>query len=133
MVANNVLAHVADLTGLVQGIAMLLRPDGLAVCEMPYVGDLIANTEFDTIYHQHLCYFSVTALDGLFRQHGLHVNDVRRLAIHGGSLRIYVSRHDEPCRAVRDMLAEECGQGLGAPAGYRDLQASKSIVDKSCW
>ena len=93
IIANNVLAHVADLNGLVAGIAVLLKePDGLAVLEMPYVVDLIEHCEFDTIYHQHLCYFSVTALDHLFRRHGLCVNDVRRLPIHGGSLRIYVGQ-----------------------------------------
>ena len=79
ILANNVLAHVADLNGLVEGIAILLAPHGRAVLEMPYVADLIEHGEFDTIYHQHLCYFSVTALDRLFRRHGLFVNDVRRL------------------------------------------------------
>ena len=93
IIANNVLAHVADLNGLVAGIAILLKePGGLAVLEMPYVVDLIEHCEFDTIYHQHLCYFSITALDHLFRRHGLFVNDVRQLPIHGGSLRIYVGR-----------------------------------------
>ena len=84
------LAHVADLNGLVEGIAILLAAHGRAVLEMPYVVDLIEHGEFDTIYHQHLCYFSVTSLDRLFRRHGLFLNDVRRLAIHGGSLRIHV-------------------------------------------
>src|SRR5690606_18309656 len=76
IIANNVLAHVADLNGLVAGIAVLLKQDGVAVLEMPYVVDLIEHCEFDTIYHQHLCYFSVTALDHLFRRHGLSLNDV---------------------------------------------------------
>ncbi len=86
IVANNVLAHVADLNGLVEGIATLLKPDGVAVLEMPYLVDLIDHCEFDTIYHQHLCYFSVTALDRLFRRHGLiaqrraPARDPRRLA-----------------------------------------------------
>ena len=60
--ANNVLAHVADLNGFVDGIAALLKPTGVAVIEAPYIVDLIQKCEFDTIYHQHLCYFSVTAL-----------------------------------------------------------------------
>ena len=64
--ANNVLAHVADLNGFVEGFSRLLKPDGVAVMEVPYLIDLIRNCEFDTIYHQHLCYFSVTALSRLF-------------------------------------------------------------------
>ena len=91
VIANNVLAHVSDLNGLVGGIATVLKPAGTAVLEMPYLVDLIDRCAFDTIYHQHLCYFSVTALDRLFRRHGLIINDIRRLAIHGGSLRLYVS------------------------------------------
>jgi SAM-dependent methyltransferase len=92
IIANNVLAHVADLNGFVEGIATLLKEDGAAVMEMPYVVDLIEKVEFDTIYHQHLCYFSVTALDKLFRRHNLFLNDIRQLSIHGGSLRLYVEK-----------------------------------------
>src|SRR4029077_1414755 len=64
--ANNVLAHVADLNGVVQGLADLLKPGGLAVIEVPYIKDMIDRCEFDTIYHEHLCYFSLTALNNLF-------------------------------------------------------------------
>ncbi|MGH7665503.1 MAG: methyltransferase domain-containing protein, partial [Gemmatimonadaceae bacterium] len=71
ILANNVLAHVADLNGFVAGVAALLRPDGIARFEFPYVGDLLANLEFDTIYHEHLCYFSAGAIDALLRRHGL--------------------------------------------------------------
>src|SRR6266851_4465170 len=69
--ANNVLAHVADLNGFVEGISLHLKDDGVAVIEAPYVKDLIDRCEFDTIYHEHLCYFSLTALHGLFQRHGL--------------------------------------------------------------
>ena len=84
IIANNVLAHVADTNGLVAGLATLLKPGGLLVIEVPYVRDLIDHTEFDTIYHEHLCYFSVSALDRLFRRHGLYLNNVRRLSINCG-------------------------------------------------
>ena len=90
--ANNVLAHVADLNGFVAGLQLLLKPDGIAVIEVPYVKDLIDQVEFDTIYHEHLCYFSLTALDRLFQRHGLQIVDVERVAIHGGSLRVYVGQ-----------------------------------------
>ena len=119
IIANNVLAHVADLNGLVAGIALLLKdPGGLAVLEMPYVVDLIEHCEFDTIYHQHLCYFSVTALDHLFRRHGLYVNDVRQLPIHGGSLRIYVGHRPDVQPAVRQLLEAEKAAGFDRPEPY---------------
>jgi SAM-dependent methyltransferase len=119
IIANNVLAHVADLSGLVDGIAVLLkRPDGIAVLEVPYLIDLIEHSEFDTIYHQHLCYFSVTALDRLFRRHGLRVNDIRRLSIHGGSLRIYVGHSADVHPAVEALLAAEQAAGFTTPAPY---------------
>ncbi|MHA1547760.1 MAG: methyltransferase domain-containing protein, partial [Alphaproteobacteria bacterium] len=69
--ANNVLAHVPDLTGFVSGIAQVLKPGGVAVIEVPYFVELVENREFDTIYHQHLCYFLVSSLARLFRDHGL--------------------------------------------------------------
>ena len=119
IIANNVLAHVADLNGLVAGIATLLAPAGIAVLEMPYLVDLLDGTEFDTIYHQHLCYFSVTALDRLFRRHGLYLNRVRRLAIHGGSLRIEVAKVAEVEPEVERLLREEAARGLDRPEGYR--------------
>jgi SAM-dependent methyltransferase len=98
--ANNVLAHVPDLNGFVAGIKILLKDTGVAVIEAPYVVDLVEHCEFDTIYHQHLCYFSVTALDKLFRRHNLYLNDIQRTSIHGGSLRLFV----EPVEAVKDSV-----------------------------
>lgn len=107
--ANNVLAHVADLNGVIAGFRTLLRPDGQVVVECPYLGDLIEKTEFDTIYHEHLCYFSLTALDQLFARHGLKIVDVERLKIHGGSLRIYAAheRAASVAPSVRNLLTEE--------------------------
>ena len=110
--ANNVLAHVADTNGFVEGIARLLKPTGVAVLEFPYLLDLIDHCEFDTIYHQHLCYFSVTAVDRLFRRHGLFVNDVRRIPIHGGSLRLFVEPVERVQPAVTELLALEESLGL---------------------
>lgn len=111
MIANNVLAHVVDLNGFVEGIATLLKDSGVAVMEMPYVLDLIQKVEFDTIYHQHLCYFSVTALDKLFRRHGLYLNDIRQLPIHGGSLRLYVEKVENVKDSVKTMLQAERESG----------------------
>ena len=117
--ANNVLAHVADLNGFVSGIATVLADDGMAVIECPYVVDLIEHGEFDTMYHQHLCYFSVTALETLFRRHGLGLNHVERTAIHGGSLRLCVSFRPEMDESVRELLASERAAGVHGIGYYR--------------
>ena len=117
--ANNVLAHVPDLNGFVAGIGELLATDGIAVIEAPYVVDLVDHCEFDTIYHQHLCYFSVTALVALFERHGLHLNDVERTSIHGGSLRLFVGRNDTRSAIVDELLATERERGFDGPAAYR--------------
>lgn len=108
--ANNVLAHVCDLNGFVSGLRSLLKETGVAVIEVPYVRDMIDRREFDTIYHEHLCYFSLTALDHLFRRHGLLITDVERLPIHGGTLRIFASRElgaPEISLNVKELLADE--------------------------
>ena len=89
--AHNVLAHVPDLNGFVAGVRTLLKPNGVAVIEAPYVKDMLDHCEFDTIYHEHLCYFSLTALDACFRRHGLVIRDVARVPIHGGTLRLFAA------------------------------------------
>lgn len=110
--ANNVLAHVADTNGFVAGIAHLLKPGGVAVIEVPYLKALIDHVEFDTIYHEHLCYFSLTALDALFRRHGLYLNDAEHLSIHGGSLRIFVGKSAHQTDRLKEDLAREKAEGL---------------------
>ncbi|MGE0715142.1 MAG: class I SAM-dependent methyltransferase [Alphaproteobacteria bacterium] len=107
VVANNVLAHVPDLNGFVAGIAKLLTPRGHVAIEVPYVVDLVERLAFDTIYHQHLCYFSVTSLQRLFARHGLTLVDVERIAIHGGSLRIHAAAGGTRSPAVTALLESE--------------------------
>jgi hypothetical protein len=118
---NNVLAHVADLNGVVSGIRLILKDCGMAVIEVPYVREMIDQCEFDTIYHEHLCYFSLTTLDRLFRRHGLVIEDVERLPIHGGSLRLYAAAearaHREP--SVSALLEDEAAWGLDRPEFYQ--------------
>ena len=121
IIGNNVLAHVADTHGFIDGIATLLKPAGVAVIEFPYLKDLVDHREFDTIYHEHVCYFSVTAVDKLFRRHGLFVNDIRRLPIHGGSLRLYVEKTDAPRQSVKDLLAGERAAGVDTFKYYEDF------------
>ncbi len=116
---NNVLAHVADLNGFVRGLALVLQDTGLAVIEVPYVKDMIDRCEFDTIYHEHLCYFSLTALYHLFGRHGLAIVDVERLPIHGGSLRVFARREGAGvAESVRRLLAEEEEWRVGSAGFY---------------
>jgi SAM-dependent methyltransferase len=121
ILANNVLAHVPDLNGFVEGIGKLLKKNGVAVIEVPYVKDLIEKCEFDTIYHQHLCYFSVTTLDRLFRRHSLYLNRIKHLKIHGGSLRLYVEPKDAVTDSVSSRLEEERALGMDGFAYYQDF------------
>lgn len=125
--ANNVLAHVADLNGFVRGLQMLLKDDGVAVIEAPYVREMIDGNEFDTIYHEHLCYFSLTALDTLFRRHRLVIRDVERMPIHGGSLRVFASKDDgralDADSSAARMLEEEKAWGVGREEFYRGFGA----------
>lgn len=130
IIANNVLAHVADTNGLVEAFATLLKPDGLLVIEVPYVRDLIDHLEFDTIYHEHLCYFSVSALDRLFRRHGLFLNGVRRLSIHGGSLRLYIGLQEEVGPAVHTLMAEERSMGATSIDYYRGFATKVSTIHR---
>lgn len=119
--ANNVLAHVPDLNGFLSGVRTVLKDDGVAVIEVPYVKEMIDRCEFDTIYHEHLSYFSLTALDRLFRRHGLIISDVERLSIHGGSLRLFAAPEATARRnqAVGSLLAEESTWGVDREEAYR--------------
>ena len=113
--AHNVLAHVPDLNGFMEGLRLLLKPNGLAIIEAPYVRDLIERCEFDTIYHEHLCYFSLAALAHLLDCHGLVIEDVQRVPIHGGTLRLYIAPQEvaSPRPSVRALLEEEAASGVG--------------------
>lgn len=90
--ANNVLAHVPDINDFVSGVALLLKEDGVATFEFPHLLNLVANNQFDTIYHEHFSYLSLTAVTRIFERNGLSVFDVEELPTHGGSLRVFAQR-----------------------------------------
>ncbi|HUW32589.1 MAG TPA: class I SAM-dependent methyltransferase, partial [Planctomycetota bacterium] len=121
IIANNVLAHVADTNGFVEGMRILIKDSGVGVIEVPYVRDLVDHCEFDTIYHEHLCYFSVSSVDRLFRRHELFLNRIERLPIHGGSLRLYVEPREAVEESVRAMLVEEATLGVDKYGYYEDF------------
>lgn len=126
--AHNVLAHVADLPGFVAGMRRLLADDGLAIIEVPYLGDLLDRGAFDTIYHEHLCYFSLTALDRLFGRHDLVIVDVERVPVHGGSLRLWLRPTPAaPGPAVRALLQAEA-DWVADPAVYQAFGARVQAV-----
>ncbi|MDR1045201.1 MAG: class I SAM-dependent methyltransferase [Candidatus Adiutrix sp.] len=121
LVANNVLAHVPDLNDFVAGFAAMLKPGGLATFEFPHLERLLAETQFDTIYHEHYSYLTLTVARRLFRDHGLTVFEVEELPTHGGSLRLYAALADgaPPVSArVAALLAREEAAGLGRPESY---------------
>jgi SAM-dependent methyltransferase len=134
--AHNVLAHVADLNGFIVGMREILKDDGVAIIEVPYVKDMVDNTEFDTIYHEHLCYFSLTAIDHLFRRHALMIADVQCLSLHGGTLRIYAKKNKEQSasgnqRSTRvDQLLEEETGWVCNHNYYRDFGAKVEQLRK---
>ncbi len=118
---NNVLAHVADTNGFVAGIAEILHEDGVVVIEAPYVKELIERCAFDTIYHEHLLYLSVTSFDNLFRRHGLYLNEIKPLDIHGGSLRFYAEKKENVGESVKTMLAMEKSLGVDSLSYYENF------------
>ena len=129
--ANNVLAHVPDLNGFVEGIRIMLKDTGVAVLEVHYVAALVDHCEFDTIYHQHLCYFSVTALDNLFRRHSLFLNDVRRIPTYGGSLRLFVEHREAVGESVQSLLEEEAHKGADQIGYYLDFAERAQEINRS--
>ncbi|MEN4006855.1 MAG: class I SAM-dependent methyltransferase [Methanobacteriaceae archaeon] len=132
IIGLNVLAHVADLNSFVEGVQILLKQTGTAVFEFPYVKEMIDRNEFDTIYHEHLCYYSLTAVKNLFNCHKLMITDVERIPIHGGSLRIYVQHYStgKPESSVESLLAEEKEWGVDKLVFYESF-ADKVLSLKS--
>ncbi|WP_131784776.1 class I SAM-dependent methyltransferase [Protofrankia symbiont of Coriaria ruscifolia] len=113
IIANNVLAHVPDLNSFVEGMSVLLADDGIVEVENPGVGALLDHTEFDTVYHEHFCYFSTIAVDALMRRHGLYLTGVEEFPeLHGGTLRWRLSQAETPNPRVREYLDSERAAGL---------------------
>jgi hypothetical protein len=121
IVGNNVLAHVPDINDFVAGLRILLSREGTVTMEFPHLVRLMEGNQFDTIYHEHFSYLSLTVVQDIFRSHGLRVYDVEEIRTHGGSLRIHAchvgaSIQEQP--AVARLLTGEREYGLGAIATY---------------
>ena len=132
MAANNVLAHVPDINDFVAGFALLLKPTGVATFEFPHLLNLVEQSQFDTIYHEHFSYLSLTAVRRIFERNGLAVFDVEDLPTHGGSLRVYAQRSDTGQRKASDnvkkTLATEAKAGVTTSAFYAGFQAKADRV-----
>jgi SAM-dependent methyltransferase len=126
IIGNNVLAQVPDLTDFVAGMARLLAPEGVITLEFPHLERLMAENQFDTIYHEHFSYFSLAAIERLAAGHGLRLIDVDELSTHGGSLRVYLAHAGSEwltARSVPELLARERRQGLCDLATYTSFAA----------
>lgn len=130
--ANNVLAHVPDINDFVAGFATLLKPTGVSTFEFPHLLRLVSENQFDTIYHEHYSYLSLTAVKRIFELNGLSVFDVEKLPTHGGSLRVYAQRKDfgvrEISQNVAALLAHEAAAGMATPEFYTGFQAKANQV-----
>jgi len=114
VIANNVIAHIEDLQDLMYGIKILIGNHGVFIFEVPYLVDLIKNLEFDTVYHEHLSYFSILPLLKLVKEFGLEIFDIRKQLVHGGTLRIFVSKQNnfEVSGSIDDFINSEYELGL---------------------
>ena len=134
-VANNVLAHVPDINGFVSGFAILLKPNGVATFEFPHLFRLINENQFDTIYHEHFSYLSLTAVETIFKKNGLQIFDVEEHSTHGGSLRIFTQRSDTGTHAVTEQIVElrkrETDAGMNSGDFYKGFQKKADIVKDS--
>ena len=131
VLGNNVFAHVPDINDFTEGVAMLLKPNGVVTFEFPHLMQLIQKNQFDTIYHEHFSYLSLCSVSSIFRAAGLRVFDVEELKTHGGSLRVYGCREDAShlkTSLVRDIYTRELQAGLQDENTYSAFQKKADIV-----
>lgn len=130
--ANNVLAHVPDINDFVAGFALLLKPQGVATFEFPHLLKLMTENQFDTIYHEHFSYLSLSAVERIFNANGLSVFDVEEYTTHGGSLRVFAQRSDTGQQSrnprVDALLDRESVAGMLSSAYYSDFQTKAEQV-----
>lgn len=124
--ANNVLAHVPDINDFVRGFAAILKPKGVSTFEFPWLLNLLEQNQFDTVYHEHFSYLSLSAVSRIFAANGLEVFDIEELPTHGGSLRVFAQRADTKAHpvsgAVSETLLREGAAGLKGLRAYIDAQ-----------
>jgi len=126
ILGNNVLAHVPDINDFVKGVKIALKPNGVNTFEFPHLFQLVAHKQFDTIYHEHFSYLSLTNLKSVFETQGLEIFDVQEIPTHGGSLRIFTKHKEDTSKkvedAVHEMLLKESNAGMNSLSYYQDFQ-----------
>jgi len=133
--ATNVFAHVADLDGFMKGVVNLLDENGVFIFENAYLLDLVQHTEFDTIYHEHLCYYAIRPLIVLFNRFGLDIVDAKRIPIHGGSIRVFVKKKGttKSSQNVIDLIALEKKNKLDDLKTYTKFADDVQKIRKELW
>lgn len=131
--ATNVLAHINDIHDACEGVNALLHREGVFIAEFPYLMDLLDKNEFDTIYHEHLSYFAIRPLVELFKHYNMHIVDIRRSSIHGGSIRIYVAKKDskhKPTQKVKEFLQQESLKKLDKRTTYDEFARRVKVTKR---
>ena len=132
IIAYNVFAHVPDINDFVAGLKGLLAPGGRVILEFPYAAETITNGEFDTIYHEHVFYFTLCSLQTIFDRHDLRITTVERTPLHGGSLRLFVRQENhEADETVAALLAEEKERGVMSLAFYQGFSDRADRIRKA--
>ncbi|MFV8819248.1 methyltransferase domain-containing protein [Haliea sp. E17] len=134
VIANNVLAHVPDIVDFCRGLKVVLAAEGCVTIEFPHLSNLIEHTQFDTVYHEHFSYLSLTAVSRIFAGVGLRIYDVEQVSSHGGSLRVFACHQESSRRqeaAVASLLAAETAAGLEEEATYRSFQPRVDRIKNS--
>ena len=133
IVANNVLAHVPDINDFVKGFSILLKLNGVATFEFPHLMNIVKQNQFDTIYHEHYSYLSLTTVCVIFESNGLKVYDVEEIPTHGGSLRVYAQRADinqhSESENLKALLEYEKDEGIHALPFYAGLQSQVNRIE----
>jgi hypothetical protein len=127
-----VLAHVPDINDFVKGVKIALKPNGVNTFEFPHLYQLVAQKQFDTIYHEHFSYLSLTNLKSVFETQGLEIFDVQEIPTHGGSLRIFTKHKEDTSKkvedAVHEMLMKESNVGMNSLSYYQDFQQKVDFI-----
>jgi SAM-dependent methyltransferase len=128
--ASNVFAHINDIHEVMEGVKVLLADEGVFIVEVHYIGDLLEDFQFDTVYHEHLCYYSLTAIQYLFEKHGLIITNVQKLPMHGGAIRVFskriTSNETKVNPRVVEMLKLEAQWGLKEKSTY--IEFGKNVI-----
>lgn len=131
--ATNVVAHIDNIHDLCEGVSELLDKDGVFITEFPYFGDLLDKNEFDTIYHEHLSYFAIRPLVELFKSHNMRIVDIKKLSIHGGSIRVYVVKSTskrKQSKIVQEFIENELLKKLNTRMPYEDFSRRVAVIKR---